>query len=694
MGTGILDSRGGATKGFRRQSDELFRAQFEERRPFLASQNPFLDVLNGANPFDASPSSTSTSTSTDGDSRDDTFSDLALTYISQALMDDDDKVDNSRECDAALRAAEKPFYDILGQKYPPSPVRPPLDSPDNGNSSGGPSSNSSSSSGGGGGGGGVANGISHHHFPERYLPFAYPTPVGCSSLPSIWEVQEDYLDGLSDLFHESEPPAWQFRSGESEKEERDYLYPSYESRGQKNQHSEDDSDFAEERRATKQPAVSSDDGDLRTGMLDDALLCKGDHFVSTIEDIRESLHILPKSSSRSKGRRGKKQPEKEVVDLRTILTQCAQMVAADDRRGASELLKQIRLNSSDVGDGTQRLAHYFANGLEARLAGTGSEIYNPIKQKRRTATDHLKVYQLYLAVCPIKRISYFYSNQHILDAAENATRIHVVDFGISFGFQWPSLIQRLSRRAGGAPALRITGIDFPQPGFRPSERLDETGLRLTEYAWDFGVPFEYRGICSRWEDVRVEDLGIAEDDEEVLVVNCLYAFRYLADETVAAVGGSCCPRDAVLNTIREMKPDVFIHGVVNGSHSAPFFITRFREALFFFSAVFDVFETNVPREDERRLVSEREIFGQEILNIVACEGSERVERPETYRQWQVRNLRAGFAQRPLNREMVRKAKDMLRGCYHQDFLLDEDGKWLLQGWKGRILFALSTWKLR
>ncbi|KAJ6801074.1 putative scarecrow-like protein 9 [Iris pallida] len=744
MGTGIRDLRGGAMKGLR-QSDQLFETWFREQQPFLASKTPFLDVLKGTN-LDASPTlrtGTSMSTSTDVDSHEDAFSDLALTYISQMLMDEDDKVDNFHEY-AALQAAEKPFYDILGQKYPPLPAQPPPDSshasyspdesisPSNGNSSCGPSSTSSS-------GGGLADGIWLNDFPERYLPSTYPTPVEFSSqslfgsvnggLRDVLEAKEDYLDGLSDLLRES-GPAWQFRRGEeearkflpcedklvidleangywypskpkvesrpadvkSEKEEREYLYQSYGSRGRKNPHS-DDLDLAAGRRV-KQSAVSSDDGDLRSELFDDALLCKGDHFAEVIKDLRETLHILPDKSSQnghSKGPgsgkgRGKKQPEKEVVDLRTILTQCAQMVAADDRRGAYELLKQIRQNSSDVGDGSQRLAHYFANGLEARLAGTGSEIYNSIKQSRRTATDYLKAYQLYLAVCPIKGISYFFSNQHIVDVAENATRIHVVDFGISFGFQWPSLIQRLSLRANGAPKLRITGIDFPQPGFRTRERLDETGRRLTEYAKHFNVPFEYEGISSRWEDVRIEDLAI--DKDEVLVVNCLYMFRYLADETLAVD----CPRDKVLNTIRRMKPDIFIHGVVNGSFSAPFFVTRFREALFFFSAIFDMLETNVPRENEQRLLSERELFGREIINIIACEGSERVERPETYRQWQVRKLRAGFVQRPLNRDMLKKAMDKVRSCYHKDFIIDQDGKWLLQGWKGRILFALSTWK--
>jgi hypothetical protein len=40
---------------------------------------------------------------------------------------------------------------------------------------------------------------------------------------------------------------------------------------------------------------------------------------------------------------------------------------------------------------------------------------------------------------------------------------------------------------------------------------------------------------------------------------------------------------------------------------------------------------------------------------------------------------------------VNETKAMVKKEYHKDFVVDEDGKWILQGWKGRILNALSAW---
>jgi hypothetical protein len=79
------------------------------------------------------------------------------------------------------------------------------------------------------------------------------------------------------------------------------------------------------------------------------------------------------------------------------------------------------------------------------------------------------------------------------------------------------------------------------------------------------------------------------------------------------------------------------------------------------------------------------------MNVVACEGQERVERPETYKQWQARTVRAGFKTLPLEQKLMTKFRGKLKTYYHKDFVIDEDNDWMLQGWKGRIIYASSCW---
>ncbi|CAD6252562.1 unnamed protein product [Miscanthus lutarioriparius] len=345
----------------------------------------------------------------------------------------------------------------------------------------------------------------------------------------------------------------------------------------------------------------------------------------------------------------------EAVELSTLLIHCAQAVATDNRRSATELLRQIKQHSSPKGDATQRLAHCFAEGLEARLAGSGSQLYRSLMAERIPVVEYLKAYWLYLAACCFKMTAFRFSNMTILKAIVGRKKVHIVDYGVNCGVQWPTLLYRLATLEAGPPEL--------------------------------GVPFKFHGITVRWDTVCVDDLNI--DPDEVLIVNSIMLFRNLMDEGVDIDSPS--PRDVVLRTIRKMQPDAFILYVMNASYSAPFFVTRFRDVLFFYSAMFDMLDATAPRDSHQRFLVERDLFRQCSLNAVACEGTDRVERPETYKQWQVRNQRAGLRQLPLDPDIVKTLRDKVRDQYHKDFVIDTDHNWLLQGWKGRILYAMSTW---
>lgn len=623
-------------------------------------------------PFTTNTTSSSLIVTSDELHEDCDLSDAILGFISQVLMEEEDLDDKSCILNYDLQAAEKSFYEVI---YPPSPsYHQGLFS---------------------------LHQTPHHHNYNQSSPNGNDTSSSNTTtdnksnettfLPSeIHDMMLNFNKGFEEA-NKLLPPA----------PDKNLLFNSQllvGSRVRKTpNYDEQQQEEDDQRRLIKLPAIFQD-STLRSNEIDLILLCsmgQGDVALRLLRnDLRTQTTIdkhkdhLPKSLTKGRGktRGGKKlKNKKQVIDLRTLLVTCAQAIAADDTRNATELLKQIRQHASPFGDGNQRLAHCFANGLEARLAGTGSQIHRGLVSKKTSAADYIRAYYLYIASSPFRKISNFASNRTIMNMAENATRIHIIDFGILYGFQWPTLLQRISQRKGGPPRLRLTGIEFPQPGFRPAETIEETGARLKEYAKKFNVPFEYNPIAKRWENVNVEDLKI--DESEFLVVNCMYRSKNLLDETV----GVDSARNVVLDLIRKINPNIFIHGILNGSYNAPFFLTRFKEALFHFSALFDMLETNVPRERPERRLLEGEVFGREALNVIACEGWERIERPETYKQWHVRNLRAGFVSVPFCREIIKLAEEKV-GLYHKDFMIDVDNDWLLQGWKGRIIYAISCWK--
>ncbi|XLU25961.1 hypothetical protein S245_062027 [Arachis hypogaea] len=613
------------------------------------------------------------------------FSAAALKYIDEMLMEEDiDEEYNMFQHSSALLTAEKSLYDAIGQRYPSSASTlssstsssiqhhnyyPNVESPGDSYSSISSGStcgttNTSSSADY------FWSGFDLSMIPLMPNTLPFPDTFNFQSNPSSTTTQSNHRSdftatnnssGLGQVVIKTEEVDYDFEEEEEEEEEVQFLAESMGS-------------------SSKQSALYMDDTEL-SEFFDKVLLGAGLGRGSSQAD-----EGVPKDS-RGKKSRARKRNDKnddEVIDLRSLLMQCAQAVSSDNRPMAKELLMQIKLHSSPTGDATQRLSHYFVNALEARMSGTGTHIHSALSTKRPSASDMVKAYQMYASACPFDKFGIRFSINSIDNSAmEGVQTLHIVEFGIRYGFKWPGLIYRLSRLPSGPPKLRITGIEYPLPGLK----LEQTGQCLARYCERFNVPFEFNAVVAKkWERIKVEDLKIREN--EFVAVNCMFRFENLHDETVVLEN----PRDSVLELIRKANPNVFVHGIINGNYDAAFFVTRFKEAMFHYSAMFDMLDNTVARDDPIRLMYEEAIFGKEVMNVVACEGNERIERPHNYKKWQVRNTRAGFRQLSLDEQMIEKFKDMLRNeGYHKDFMLHADGKWLLQGWKGRILYASSCW---
>ncbi|VFQ98207.1 unnamed protein product [Cuscuta campestris] len=615
-------------------------------------------------------------------------SDPVIKYLNQILLEDDENDQSTSYDPIALRAAEDSFYEALHQNPSPSNQEPVF------------SNNSSERS-------------SDYRTNGSTISMSYDTVPLCNVDPggSKLSLASVHLDLLTtpdrknrslhclDNIEKSETNSFivansvpyklsyaneftlQFNRG---KEEGTRFFPACsqlvldtgKAKGKKHHFQDDDCEPREER-SSKHSAVYEDAVEL-SEVFDKVFLCTDN------TDSPSGVRKGTQWKGRGNGRRHSKNrgDSCEVVDLHSLLVSCAQSIAAVDHGTTKELLKGIRQNSSPTGNAYQRMAHAFANALEARLNGTGTQLYTALTWNKEFVCELLKTH---LTSWPVMRVSIFFANKMIYNVASKGNSLHVIDFGINYGIQWPTLIRDLSQRPGGPPKLRITGIELPQPGFRPAQMVEETGSRLANYCKRFGVPFQYNAITSNdWETIKIDDLKIMSG--EVVVVNSLFRFRYLLDERALV---SRSPKDDVLNLIREANPHLYVQATMVGSYNSHFFLTRFREALCFYSDLFDLSDATLHHRD--RVNFEQRFVWRHIVNIIACEGAERVERPETYKQWQSRIMRAGFKPLPLNPELVKELRGKMKAAYHKDFLFDEDGPWIRHGWKGRFLCGSACW---
>jgi len=130
------------------------------------------------------------------------------------------------------------------------------------------------------------------------------------------------------------------------------------------------------------------------------------------------------------------------------------------------------------------------------------------------------------------------------------------------------------------------------------------------------------------------------------------------------------------------------------SHNAAALTERFVEALNYYAALFDCLEVVAARGSVERARVERWLLGEEIKNIVACEGGERRERHERLERWAARMEGAGFARVPLSYYALLQARRAAQGLCCDGFKVREDKGSFFLCWQDRAIFSVSAWRGR
>ncbi|KAJ6803224.1 scarecrow-like protein 1 isoform X2 [Iris pallida] len=376
---------------------------------------------------------------------------------------------------------------------------------------------------------------------------------------------------------------------------------------------------------------------------------------------------------------------RETRTPKQMLFDCAAAISEGNMEQASGTISELRQIVSIQGDPPQRLAAYLVEGLAARIASSGQGLYKALSCKEPPTSDRLSAMQILFEVCPCFKFGFMAANGAIAEAFKDEKRVHIVDFDINQGSQYITLIQALSTRPTKPPRLRITGVDDPESVQRAVGGLKVIGQRLEKLAEGFGVPFEFRAIAAKTDCVTPSMLDCRAG--EALVVNFAFQLHHMPDESVSTVN----QRDQLLRMVKGLKPKLvtMVEQDVN-TNTAPFF-PRFIEVYNYYSAVFESLDATMSRESADRMNVERQCLARDIVNIVACEGADRIERYEAAGKWRARMTMAGFVSCPLSTYVNGEIKSLLKS-YCNRYMVKEEGGALYFGWEDKILVVASAWK--
>nr|AWJ68061.1 GRAS5 [Tamarix hispida] len=376
--------------------------------------------------------------------------------------------------------------------------------------------------------------------------------------------------------------------------------------------------------------------------------------------------------------------ENQGLELVHLLLSCIEAITTRNVAAVHHYIARLGDLASPRDSPISRITAYFTEALALRVTRVWPYIFhlNVPCELDRVDEDIGNSLRLLNQVSPIPKFVHFTANEMLLRAFEGKDRIHVIDFDIKQGLQWPSFFQSLASRSNIPSHVRITGIGGSK------QELIETGDRLAGLAEALKLPFEFHPVVDRLEDVRLWMLHVKEG--ESVAVNCVFQLhKTLYDGSGGAL------RD-FLGLIRSTNPRAVVVAEQEADHNELNIEKRVCNALPYYSAIFDSISSSLPPDSLIRVKVE-EMFAREIRNIIACEGSDRFERHEKFSKWRRLIEQGGFRCTGITETEMLQSRMLLKMYASEGYDVEmqrEDNAaaaGLTLRWLDQPLYTVSAW---
>ncbi|GMY25580.1 nodulation-signaling pathway 2 protein-like [Fagus crenata] len=177
------------------------------------------------------------------------------------------------------------------------------------------------------------------------------------------------------------------------------------------------------------------------------------------------------------------------VSLYHLLKAYGEVLENDQRELGQVILRRISEKVSPIGKTLERLAFYLSQDMN----------YQVDYLKQESLKNFKTAFQALYQALPTGKFAHCAANSSILEAMpDDAETIHIVDFDMGEGVQWPPMIEAIANQN---KTLKLTSIRWEEEDCDcpPLWRFEETQRRLYDQARAFGLKLKV-------EEIGIDDL--------------------------------------------------------------------------------------------------------------------------------------------------------------------------------------------
>jgi hypothetical protein len=301
--------------------------------------------------------------------------------------------------------------------------------------------------------------------------------------------------------------------------------------------------------------------------------------------------------------------------------------------GAQEAEALIRgMPDEDDGAGAM-VVRTFAEALLARVhkhGGSGGNLY----LGARPPGAQLRAFELLRLRTPLIPFGYAAANRALLDALDVPADVTLLDLGIGRGGQTRALLKNpWARRL--IRSLHVIGVE-PDSAPDAGGALQIAQANVLAAAYEANIACTFAGIGKLAEHLTVADIAAARP-RGVLLANGSLSLHHVGLPEHGAPRG----RGDVLAIVREAGFSRVVLLEPDTNHDEDELGLRFLYAYRHYGTIVRSLQATLAASDASLIFGE--FFADEIRNVIAHDGAQRVERHEEAERWVERLEAAGFA---------------------------------------------------